>query len=126
VVRRPGAPEVPDFTNSHGPTCTWLCKFSVRSFTYRFFVVSVCSLSLIFESFSGLVLKGRRRRADRQQALGGILVVVLWLRDVLWIPGGRGVEVPDPPRDEDRDATVEDMSRRTGACALGAPRQAPS
>jgi hypothetical protein len=28
--------------------------------------------------------------------------VTLSLCDVLWVPRGRGVEVPDPPREEDR------------------------
>jgi hypothetical protein len=51
VVRRPSALEVPVFTNSHSPMCAWLRKFSVRFSTYRFFVVSICSLSLNFEFF---------------------------------------------------------------------------
>jgi hypothetical protein len=44
VVHRPDALEVPDFTNSHGPTCAWLRKYSVRTCIYRFFIVSVFSL----------------------------------------------------------------------------------
>jgi hypothetical protein len=30
VVRRPGMPEVPDFTNSHDPSCAWLRKYNVE------------------------------------------------------------------------------------------------
>jgi hypothetical protein len=41
VVRRPGTLEVPDFTNSHGPTCAWLHKYNVRTSICRFFKVSV-------------------------------------------------------------------------------------
>jgi hypothetical protein len=36
VVRRPDAPEVPDFTNSRGPTTTWLHKYSVHTSIYLF------------------------------------------------------------------------------------------
>jgi hypothetical protein len=52
VVRRPGAPEVPDFTNSHVHSCAWLHKYNVCTSIYRFFIVSVFSLSLDFEFFS--------------------------------------------------------------------------
>ena len=34
VVRRDGAPEVADFTNSHGPTSAWLRAYSVRISIY--------------------------------------------------------------------------------------------
>jgi hypothetical protein len=44
VVRRPGVPEVPDFNNSHGPTCAWLRKYRVRTSNYHFFILSVFSL----------------------------------------------------------------------------------
>jgi hypothetical protein len=44
VVRRPDAPEVPNFTKSHGSTNTWFRKYSVRSSIYRVFIVSFFSL----------------------------------------------------------------------------------
>jgi hypothetical protein len=49
VVRRPDAPEVPDFTNSHGPTSTWLRKYKVCTSISHFFIVSFFSLGLNFE-----------------------------------------------------------------------------
>jgi hypothetical protein len=44
VVCRPDTPEVPDFTNSHGPTCGWLHKNNIRSSIYCVFIVSFFSL----------------------------------------------------------------------------------
>jgi hypothetical protein len=40
VVRLPDTPEVADFTYSHGPTCAWLHKYSVRTSIYHVFIVS--------------------------------------------------------------------------------------
>jgi hypothetical protein len=67
VVRRPGAPKVSDFTNSHGPLCAWLRKYIVRSFTYHFFIVSVCNHLLIFEFFQATFM---RDDIDKQMRTG--------------------------------------------------------
>jgi hypothetical protein len=40
VVRRSDAPEVPEFTNSHGPTSSWLRKYSIHTSIYHCFIVS--------------------------------------------------------------------------------------
>jgi hypothetical protein len=50
-----------------------------------------------------------REEADEQYALGGVPVVDVWLRDVLWAPRGRGVEVPNPHTRRIVDATVEEI-----------------
>jgi hypothetical protein len=47
--------------------------------------------------------------------------VVVRLRDVLWVPGGCGVEVPDPHARRITDATVEEMPQiNWDAAALAA------
>jgi hypothetical protein len=76
VVRRPGAPEVPDFTNSHGPTCGWLRKFGVRFSTYRFFIVLVCNLPLNFEFFQASFM---RDDADEQTSNRHLEAYLLWI-----------------------------------------------
>jgi hypothetical protein len=44
VVRHPDMPEVPDFTNSHGPMSAWLCKYSARTSIFHVFIVLFFSL----------------------------------------------------------------------------------
>jgi hypothetical protein len=76
VVRCPGAPEVPDFTSSYGPTCTWLHKYNVHSSTYHFLIVSVCSLSLNFEFFQASFM---RDDANEQTSNKHLEAYMLWL-----------------------------------------------
>jgi hypothetical protein len=62
-----------------------------------------------------------RDDADEQQALGGVPVVAVRLRDVLWVPGGGVSRFPIPHALRIADATVEEMPQiNWGAAILAA------
>jgi hypothetical protein len=98
-----------------------------RTFLYLSFFRSINLQPLTeFWIFSDLIHKGRRRRADEQQALEDVHVVTLRLRDVLWVPRGRNVEVPDPHARRIADAIMEEMpSYQLGCCDFGRDVQGP-
>jgi hypothetical protein len=86
VVRRSDAPEVPDFTNSHGPTCAWLRKYSVRISIF-FFIVLVFNLSLNFEIFQALSM---RDNTDEQTSNRHLEAYLLWLIVYVMFCGSQG------------------------------------
>jgi hypothetical protein len=89
VVRRPDAPEVPDFTNSHSPTCAWLRKYNVHSSIYRVFIISFLSLRLNFEFLQALFM---RDDADEAMSNKHLEAYLLWLFCYVMFCGCQGTQ----------------------------------
>jgi hypothetical protein len=119
VVHRPGGLEVPDYTNSDGPTCAWLRKFSVRSSTCRFFIVSVFSLSLNFEFFQASFI---REDADEKTSNRHLEAYLLWLFGYVMFCGSQGDAVSrllTPTRGGLPTPPWRTCPRSTGCCGFG-------
>jgi hypothetical protein len=62
-------------------------RFSVRYSTYRFFIVSVCNVSLVFEFFQASFM---RDNVDKQTSNKNFEAYLLWLFGYVMFYGSRG------------------------------------